>query len=232
MKKGLFLTVAGAAIFLTAAGAQSARDRSEQASPKADLSGDRALRLCRRGVEDLAAQRFGTSHIEVRNTDVRENRGGHDRVTGTFDLRGGADGQEGRYRFSCAVDLASGRLGPIQMDPVNTTRGTASAVNRSAPADRDFSPPTAGRDRSVGAADRLATPASDAMETCRRAAEDRIGRSGPGRIHFDSMRPDNRPGRSDWIQGTATQDNYGSFQFSCRVDPRTGELRALNLDRR
>ena len=73
------------------------------------------------------------------------------------------------------------------------------------------------------------------MQSCERAAEENIRRDGFQRIEFTSVNVDNRPGRNDWIVGTARADGrYGfqSFDFSCSVNLQNGVVRTVDVKRR
>jgi hypothetical protein len=71
-----------------------------------------------------------------------------------------------------------------------------------------------------------------ALQDCQRAVSDRIRRDGYGRVEFTSM---DGAGRNDSFNGTAQAfrgPNFDTFGFSCSVDPRTGEVRNVDVRRR
>jgi len=71
-----------------------------------------------------------------------------------------------------------------------------------------------------------------AIENCQRAVEDRIRRDGYDRVSFESINADDRPGRNDWIVGTAMADRRNRtdrFQFNCSVDMRGGDVRSVEV---
>jgi hypothetical protein len=70
------------------------------------------------------------------------------------------------------------------------------------------------------------------MDACQRAVEQRIRRDGYDRVDFGSINVDDRPGRNDWIIGTVRasgRDRSGSFNFSCSVDLRDGDVRTVDV---
>ena len=92
-------------------------------------------------------------------------------------------------------------------------------------------------ERLVEDRDRPGPSASDrAIDSCRRAVEDRIRRDGYDRVNIRSINVDDRPGRNDWVVGTADADardrRGGSFNFSCSVDLRDGDVRSVDVNRR
>jgi hypothetical protein len=73
---------------------------------------------------------------------------------------------------------------------------------------------------------------SRAVETCRQAVQDRIRRDGFGRVEFTSLRVDDNPGRRDWVIGTVNAyrgPNFQSYNVSCSVDLRSGEVRNVEV---
>jgi hypothetical protein len=74
-----------------------------------------------------------------------------------------------------------------------------------------------------------------AVDVCREAAESRILRDGYDNIRIRNIEADNRPGRNDRVQGTATARRgrrMAEFNFSCSVDLSTGRVRNVNVSRR
>jgi hypothetical protein len=60
-------------------------------------------------------------------------------------------------------------------------------------------------------------------------------RDGFRRVEFSSTRMDDNPGRNDWVIGTARAyrgPNFESFEFSCSVNLRSGEVRSVDVRRR
>ncbi len=78
--------------------------------------------------------------------------------------------------------------------------------------------------------------AGRAIDSCRRAVEERIRRDGYDRIEFESINVDNRPGRNDWIVGVVRADSRNvrrePFNFSCSVNLRDGDIRSVDVSRR
>ena len=93
-------------------------------------------------------------------------------------------------------------------------------------------PPSGGYGRGHGYNEQ---EAAQAVETCQRAASDRMRRDGFGRVEFNSTRMDDQPGRNDWVVGSARAyrgPNFDTFEFSCSVNLRSGEVRSVEVHRR
>ena len=110
------------------------------------------------------------------------------------------------YRFSCSVDFDNGRVRSAQIE--------------------DGGPgPGPGPDG-----------ARRAIDSCRRAVDERLHRDGYDNVDFDRIDVDNRPGRNDWIVGIARADSRNirreAFDFSCSVNLRDGDIRSVDVSRR
>jgi hypothetical protein len=170
---------------------------------------EQAVRVCQETVTRQASDRFHTGNISFRKTALDDNPGRQDWVTGLLDIRRGYDRDE-TYRFSCSVNFETGLVRSAQIDPI----------------DRDREGP-GGRD-----ADR--SPTKVAMDSCQRAVEDRAHQDGYQHVDFLSIKVDDRPGRNDWIVGTARADvrqRSESLQFSCSVDLKDGDVRSVDVRR-
>ena len=182
------------------------RDRWDD---RGSFATEQATRGCQEAVRQQAAERLRTPNIAFRRTAVDENPGRRDWVIGVFDVR--RFGRQETYRFSCSVNLDSGRVRSAQFEPME------------------------GGGYRPGYSDSNASASSQAMESCQRAVEQRLRRDGFGRVDFRSINLDNRPGRNDWIVGTARADGRrGSeaFDFSCAVDLENGAVRSADVRRR
>ncbi len=159
------------------------------------FSAEHAIRVCQESVRQQAAQRYGTSRVEIRDTRIDDNPGRNDWVVGTI--------QVGRdvTRFSCSVDFDSGRVRSAQIDEMP----------------RAVIPPPMVRDSS-----------DIAVNSCRRAVEARLRRDRYRDINITRINLDDRPGRNDWVLGTARADG-NPFEFSCSVNLRSGEVRSVDV---
>ena len=94
------------------------------------------------------------------------------------------------------------------------------------PIDRDRLRPGAGdAGRSAGRV---------AMDSCQRAVEDRVAHNGYQHVDLLSIKVDDRPGRNDWIIGTARADvrlRSVSLGFSCSVNLQNGDVRSVDVRR-
>lgn len=171
------------------------------------ISTERAVQICQDAVRQQAADRFRTPNVIIRDTRLDDNPGRNDWVIGMLEVR--RYNREERLRFSCSVDFENGRVRTAQIDEMEGGRG---------PGYRDGA---AGTGR--------------AMESCQRAVEQRIRQDGFDRVQFGSMNVENRPGNNDWIVGNARADGRyrsESYDFSCQVELRDGDLRSVDVRRR
>ncbi len=182
------------------------RDRGREYSRR--ISTDRAVQVCQDAVRQQASERFRTPNVAFRETRLDDNPGRNDWVIGMLEVR--RYDREERLRFSCSVDFDSGRVRTAQIDEMEGSR-----------------PGPGYRDSASGT--------GRAMESCQRAVEQRIRQDGFDRVQFGSMNVENRPGNNDWIVGNARADGRyrpGSYDFSCRVELRDGDLRSVEVRRR
>ena len=173
------------------------------------FTADQAVRVCQEAVRAQAFDRFHSGNVAFRRTALDDNPGRQDWVTGILDIRRGYDRDE-TYRFSCSVNFETGQVRSAQIDPMDGDRYRSGAGDP---------------DRSAGKV---------AMDSCQRAVEDRLRRDGYQHVDFLSIRVDDRPGRNDWIIGTARADvrlRSASFGFSCSVDLRDGDVRSVDVRR-
>jgi hypothetical protein len=180
-----------------------------QPRPGLRVTTDQAVRACQDSVRQQAYDRFHSGNVAFRRTRLDDNPGRQDWVMGVMDIRRGYDRDES-FRFSCSVDFDSGRVRSAQIDPMDRDR------------------PQGG----VGDADRQGSRL--AMDSCERAVEDRVRRDGYQHVDFVSIRMDDRPGRNDWIVGNVRADvrmRSDSFNFSCSVDLRDGDVRSVDVRR-
>jgi hypothetical protein len=171
-----------------------------------EFTQDDAIRSCQDMVRREASDRFNARDITFRRFDANDNPGGRDSVRGWFDAHRGY-GRDEAFRYSCAVNFESGRVWNAQVEPAGDRRDSARGGN---------------------AADR-------AIDSCRRAVENRITRDGFGNPRIDSIRVDDRPGRQDWVVGNARADlrsGHREFTFSCSVDLRDGNVRSVDVQAR
>jgi hypothetical protein len=186
------------------------RDRDRDRAPAGRFSPDQAISVCRDEVKLRAAERFGTPDIEFRDMRLDDNPGRGDWIVGSFFLRRDRD-RDQAHRFTCSVNFDNGQVRSVQIDQNGQDR------------DRGFTP---GPDRAG---------VRDAVQTCRRAAEDRVRERGYRDVEFGRINVDDRPGRQDWVLGTLRAGrggNWEPFEFSCRVDLRDGDVKSVDLTRR
>ena len=179
------------------------------AGPRRILTDD-AIRLCQDYVRNQAMQRYGVRDVRFRRTNMDDNPGRNDWVTGSLEGNG-RNGRPQDFSFSCSVNFDSGQVRSADLRPIPPGRGFYGGGG----------PDRAGSDR--------------AMNSCEAAVEDRLGRDGFMRPDFGSISFDDRPGRNDWITGTATASDRGRpawFDFSCQVDLRAGTVSSVDVHRR
>jgi hypothetical protein len=162
-------------------------------------SSNDAVRACQDAVRERANQQYGLRDINFSNL----NPGRSDTIMGSFDVRRG--NYRDTYRFSCAVDLANGRV-----------RGVDISQGRDAAADR-----YAGRD--------------DGTSACRRAAEQQIQHDGYRNVQFGSLNAENRRNDGIAGTATAQRGNNGrayDFDIRCSVNLDNGSIRSVQVNRR
>jgi hypothetical protein len=167
---------------------------------------EQAIEGCREAVTRQIADRFRSNNVNFRDVRLDDNPGRRDWVIGRVDVR--RYGREDRYRFSCSVNFNNGVIRSAEVQPIEGYR-----------------------DRSEGGA----FGADRAMDNCRQAVRSRLRSEGYGYVELPSINVDNRPGRRDWIVGTASgsrsnRTNY--FNFSCSVDLNDGNVRSVDVTRR
>jgi hypothetical protein len=166
---------------------------------------DDAVRACQDYVRVQAARRFNAHDVMFRRTRMDDQPGRNDWVVGFFEAR-----QPGRgprtFRFSCSVDFDAGRVRSADVIPIQQgVSGWGDPVN--------------GR----------------AIEACEVAVEQRIRDQGYRSVDFGSANIDDRPGRNDWVVGTASAMDRNRpvwFDFSCSVNLRNGSVRTAEVNRR
>ena len=169
-----------------------------------------AVQVCQDAVKQQAYNRFRTWNIAFRQTYLDNSPGRQDWVTGMFDIRRNYYRDE-TYNFSCSVNFDTGQVRSAQIDPIEPDR---------------YMP---------GYGDARKAPARIAMDSCQRAVEDRVHQDGYQHVDFLSVKVDDAPGRSDWIVGIARGDirnRSDSFDFSCNVDLRDGDVRSVDVRHR
>jgi hypothetical protein len=156
---------------------------------------------CRDRVRRDAANMYGTSAIDFADTNFGDNG----RISGTFFLQRDRDHDQ-PYRYSCAVDMASGR---VRWAQVESQYGGSRYNNNSA--DRSYA-------------------ARDAVQTCQSEVNRQIRQRGYSSVQFGDIHVDDHPGSNDRVVGNlrAGDDHYN---FSCRVDLNDGDVRSVDLSR-
>ncbi|MBZ5583085.1 MAG: hypothetical protein LAQ30_12955 [Acidobacteriia bacterium] len=126
-----------------------------------------------------------------------------DAVIGLVDIPRG--NYEEHMRFTCSMDFDRDEVRSVRFSPISGGTGY--------------------RERSAEGPDR-------AMDNCRSAVAGRIEGQGYGGVQFNAARVDQRNQR---ISGRARAQRGGyweSFNYSCAVELRDGDLRSVNVTRR
>jgi hypothetical protein len=169
------------------------------------FSADDAVRVCQDNVRDQAARRFNASDIIFRRTRMDDQPGRNDWVTGFFEARS-RSGRPRIFQFSCSVNFDNGVVRSADVQPA-------------APGALIFGDQATGR----------------AIQACEVSVEQRLIRDGFRRVDFASASPDDRPGRNDFVTGTASaleRDRPVWFDFTCGVSLRDGEVRSVDVNPR
>jgi hypothetical protein len=172
---------------------------------------NQAINVCRDAARQQAMDRYRPGRVEFRNMRLDDNPGRNDWVLGMIDVyqRGG---REDHYEFSCSVNFDTGRVRSVDLDLASSRRNNGRS----------------------GDSDHL-SPTSRAIEGCQVAVVDRMRRDGYSNVDVRSIRMDEGRGRNDFVIGDGlAQRGRGSdpFRFSCTVDPRDGDVRTVDVNRR
>jgi hypothetical protein len=168
---------------------------------------EQAVDGCQAAVRREAEERFRARDVVFFDTRLDDNPGRRDWVVGRLEVRQGFNRTE-PHRFACSVDFDNGSVRNVEIDPGSGGRG-----------DLGGGPNASSR----------------ALETCQQAVEERIHRDGYRNVDFGSIRMDDQPGRNDWVVGNAKAErgrSFASYNFSCSVNLRSGEVRTVNVRRR
>jgi hypothetical protein len=184
------------------------------------FTAERAIQVCQDAIRAQASQRFRAADVRFRQINTDDNPGRNDWVVGIIDVRRGP-GREEPYRFSCSVNFDNGRVRSAEIQAFGE--------------DRSGGPGRVGGPGREGGYGREAGEGR-AVDACQRAVEERVRRDGYDRVSFPSINMDDRPGRNDWVVGVAEANRRDrrpdSFDFSCSVDLRDGDLRSVDVHRR
>ena len=159
---------------------------------------------CQDAVRERANQQYGLRDIDFRNLNADDNPGSNDRIVGSFEARRGDERDQ--YRFSCSVDLASGRVRGVE-------------INQGRDGDR---------------ADRYRRR-DDPNSACERAVEQRMQRDGYRNARVTSLNTDMRRNDWVIGRASAQRGNNGradDFDIGCSVDPNNGSVRSVQGKRR
>jgi len=168
---------------------------------------EQAVEGCQASVRREAEQQFRARDVVFFDTRLDDNPGRRDWVVGRIEVRQGFNRTE-PHRFACSVDFDNGVVRNVEIDPMRGGVG-------------NFGGGPNARVR--------------ALETCQAAVEQRIRRDGYRNVDIGSIRMDDQPGRNDWVVGNARAErgpNFASYNFSCSVDLRSGDVRTVNVRRR
>ena len=160
-------------------------------------------RACQDAVRERANQQYGVREIDFRTLNADNNPGPNDTIMGSFDARRG--NYRTTYQFSCAVDLANGRV-----RRVNISQGQGAAT-----------------------ADRYPY-GDDATSACQRASEQRIQRDGYRNVQFGWLNADNRRNERISGTATAQRGNNGrayNFDIRCSINLDNGNVRSVQVNR-
>jgi len=178
--------------------------------PDRDRGGNRfgvddAVLVCQDNVRDQAARRFNATDIVFRRTRMDDQPGRNDWVTGFFESRSRSD-RPRTFQFSCSVNFDNGVVRSANIQPAP-------------PGVAIFGDQATGR----------------AIQACEASVEQRLTRDGYRRVDFASASPDDRPGRNDYVTGTASaleRDRPIWFDFTCGVSLRDGDIRSVDVNPR
>jgi hypothetical protein len=162
---------------------------------------------------------------------IDDPQGGREGYTVDLEWRGSNEGQwssqDGRRWLG--PDSRGNDGGQGQRDPADRWGAGGPRDDRGADANRDRRfYDEGGRWNAEGAA--------QAIRMCQAEVASRIRRDGFRDVTFQSVVPDNNPGRNDFVNGLATarrgRSRSADYQFSCSVDLGSGRVRSAQVTRR
>jgi hypothetical protein len=161
-----------------------------------------AVSSCRSAVWSQVRSQYGSPPVALSINSDNQNYSRQDWVTGTFFLARDSD-RDNPYQFTCSVNDRTGSIARLDIRPAGTGE-----ANRS----MDMGPAAVG--------------------SCQGAVNGRLRDRGYESVSINSIRMDPD---GDRVVGSARAGRgYGSdvFDFSCHVDPRDGDVRSVDLNRR
>ena len=107
-----FLSASLGLVALILLGAAQAQDNRNKGPDRGDRrwSTEEAIQSCKDSIQQEAHQRFGTAPVNIRQATIDNNPGRNDWVIGTVAIKTSRWRPSEVYRFSCSVDLSTGRL--------------------------------------------------------------------------------------------------------------------------
>jgi hypothetical protein len=169
---------------------------------------EQAVAACQDAVRQRTLADYPHRSVEFRETRIDDQPGRNDWVIGTLDILSRGGPLEQHMRFSCAVNFDTGQVRSADLQPLPESRHG-------------------------GGADRMAT--QRALDGCQQAVRARMMRDADTGVEITSIRVDNAPGRNDWVIGTLRVDRgrgFDTYNFSCSVDLRDGDVRSVDVTRR
>ena len=186
---------------------------SSRRGPARTISAERALDLCRAEVHTRGERDYGLRSIDITAVGIDTSQGRRNWVTGTFTDSIGSFPRGGGYRFNCAVDFSSGRVGAVEIlrpDGSTLQPGTAS--------------------RAYGSGD---YNQAQVLRACQDAVVARVNQAGYQNVQFGSTGIDTQ--RSGWVSGTVTASRVlvsDTFDFGCSMDFGAGRVLDVQVNRR
>jgi hypothetical protein len=179
------------------------RNREQPNGYYSDLENNPAVRECESAIRSEAAARFNTRNVDFRRLTADNNQGRREFVSGTLSVPN-PNGPDAYYHFSCSMNLRNGRIRSANIDQQPLNWGPESDYR------------------------------SQAVDSCQNKVAARIRNDGYSRPRFQSTNIDNRQGPNDRVYGTVVAqgvDHARSFDYSCSVNLRNGNLRSANVQR-
>lgn len=195
-------------------GARQGRIRS------ASLTPERAVDLCRTEMQARGERDYNLRNINITAAAVDTVQGRRDWVTGSFTAGSGGFRRSSTYRFNCQLDYNAGQIRTLEV-----VRPDGSLIQPAAQSSAGGWGTPAG----------TTTEASQAnlIRACQDSVVARANRDGYQNISFTATAVDAR--RSDWITGSITGARgpvTDTFDFTCSMDVRAGQVSNLQMNRR
>jgi hypothetical protein len=186
----------------------------------ASLTPERAVDLCRTELQTRGERDYNLRNINITAAGVDSGQGRRDWVTGTFTAGSGGFRRGSTYRFNCQLDYSAGQIRTLEV-----VRPDGGVMTPSSPSGVSGWGTPAGGTAEVNQ--------TNLIRACQDAVVARANRDGYQNVSFTATTVDSQ--RSDRITGSITGARgplTDTFDFTCSMDVRSGQVGNLQMNRR